>query len=395
MTQGYQSKVNQRWVPKKDCDDPTDGSLEDSPMKLAATGSADVNINITADADNGPCYPKDVLLRILSNMPQDAPCPQSSLHTKPKDPPERRNVEAAPEKHASLPVVEKDDDDGIYTAPLLEKGLDQENPVSGQMSWQSSEPMKIVLSDELNEPQEFQRQVSPSLLDALSGGAMQFNNGSTTAPVLDKVLEGLWTPNSPWQCTRGSDNALESEQLPASALAWEQFGWPPNPYLLSPELQAQWWMMQQGYFAGMPHPMTMPPVSSGSNDRQGLSGTSKQGGKRGQRVNDVETSTATTVMLKNIPNRYTRQMLVDRLNDDFRGKFDFLYLPIDFQNRCNMGYAFINFRTPGVCADFMAAFNGISSKVCLPGCNSTKVCDVSFARLHLECVVRSQSCMCY
>jgi len=89
----------------------------------------------------------------------------------------------------------------------------------------------------------------------------------------------------------------------------------------------------------------------------------------------------TTVMLRNIPNKYTREMLVKQLSVDFRGRFDFVYLPIDFKNRCNVGYGFINFRTTEDCEDFVNRFNGVDVRKCLPGLNSRKVAEVTPARV--------------
>mmetsp|Transcript_46800 Transcript_46800/g.85672 ORF Transcript_46800/g.85672 Transcript_46800/m.85672 type:complete len:442 (-) Transcript_46800:139-1464(-) len=91
--------------------------------------------------------------------------------------------------------------------------------------------------------------------------------------------------------------------------------------------------------------------------------------------------THTTVMLRNIPNRYTRDMLVNRLNEKFEYEYDFVYLPIDFNSKCNVGYAFINFRSPQACQLFTQEFHNVRTKHCLPGFSSQKICEVSPARV--------------
>mmetsp|Transcript_83926 Transcript_83926/g.238030 ORF Transcript_83926/g.238030 Transcript_83926/m.238030 type:complete len:235 (-) Transcript_83926:101-805(-) len=68
---------------------------------------------------------------------------------------------------------------------------------------------------------------------------------------------------------------------------------------------------------------------------------------------------ATTVMVRNIPSRYTAEELIADFHErGFEGGFDFFYLPIDFKNGRNRGYSFVNFRSAGLAADFAAAFNG-------------------------------------
>lgn len=54
----------------------------------------------------------------------------------------------------------------------------------------------------------------------------------------------------------------------------------------------------------------------------------------------------TTLMLRNIPNKYTLMNVVDEINNSFWGKYDYINLPIDYERKLNLGYAFINFVDP-------------------------------------------------
>lgn len=66
----------------------------------------------------------------------------------------------------------------------------------------------------------------------------------------------------------------------------------------------------------------------------------------------------TTYMIRNIPTRFTSMSFVRLLEDYGFGKtFDFFYLPMDFRSGKNMGYAFINFKSPQTGIRFVDKFN--------------------------------------
>jgi len=53
--------------------------------------------------------------------------------------------------------------------------------------------------------------------------------------------------------------------------------------------------------------------------------------------------TRTTVMIKNIPNKMSDKDLMSFIAEVCPRRIDFMYLRMDFQNGCNVGYAFVNF----------------------------------------------------
>mmetsp|Transcript_434 Transcript_434/g.1212 ORF Transcript_434/g.1212 Transcript_434/m.1212 type:complete len:432 (+) Transcript_434:74-1369(+) len=66
-----------------------------------------------------------------------------------------------------------------------------------------------------------------------------------------------------------------------------------------------------------------------------------------------------TVMMRNLPNKYTQKMLIEEVNySGFQGTYDFLYLPIDKESGANKGYAFLNFLRPDYAYGFKLAFHG-------------------------------------
>jgi len=85
----------------------------------------------------------------------------------------------------------------------------------------------------------------------------------------------------------------------------------------------------------------------------------------------------TTLMIRNIPNKYTQDMFLEFVNETHKGKYDFIYLPIDFKNKCNVGYAFINFIDPVSIIDLFTRIQGKK----WTRFNSEKICAVSYGRI--------------
>jgi hypothetical protein len=78
-------------------------------------------------------------------------------------------------------------------------------------------------------------------------------------------------------------------------------------------------------------------------------------------------------------------MLKAIVDETSHGKYDFMYLRIDFANNCNVGYAFINFEDPYYIIDFVKAKAGQRWN----RFNSDKVAEVSYATIQgKDCLVQ-------
>ena len=84
----------------------------------------------------------------------------------------------------------------------------------------------------------------------------------------------------------------------------------------------------------------------------------------------------TTVMIKNIPNKYTISSFLDEINVVFKDTYDIFYLPIDYINKCNLGFAFINFVEPFHIILFYELYRGKKWK----RFNSDKKCELLYGK---------------
>lgn len=77
------------------------------------------------------------------------------------------------------------------------------------------------------------------------------------------------------------------------------------------------------------------------------------------RRQEEEAAAMTTVMVRNVPTRFTAVGFFKVLDSaGFANTYSFFYLPMDFRSGKNMGYCFIDFATPEIAHSFTKAFDG-------------------------------------
>lgn len=133
-----------------------------------------------------------------------------------------------------------------------------------------------------------------------------------------------------------------------------------------------------GLLGGFPYGSTLAPSDAGSVTSSMISmqsslASSYFGG-------DFDSSQPkTTLMLRNIPNSYSRQLVVDLLNKHgLELNYNLVYFPIDFNTRSGFGYAFVNFVDQHSAELCMAKLNGFRGWH-VP---SDKVLDATWSQAH-------------
>ena len=86
--------------------------------------------------------------------------------------------------------------------------------------------------------------------------------------------------------------------------------------------------------------------------------------------------TRTTLMIKNIPNKFTREKLLEIMDKEFKGTYDLFILPKDGNKNRNFGYSFINFISSYYIPYFYHVFNGKK----WTDTNSQKVCEITYSK---------------
>jgi len=80
--------------------------------------------------------------------------------------------------------------------------------------------------------------------------------------------------------------------------------------------------------------------------------------------------------MRNIPGEYTRADVVGLMDQEgFKGLYDLVYMPVDFQTELNHGYAFVNFTTAESAKRFQERFTGFNEWL-MP---SERICEIFFS----------------
>eukprot|EP00928_Gymnodinium_smaydae_P050336 TRINITY_DN3389_c1_g1_i2.p1 TRINITY_DN3389_c1_g1~~TRINITY_DN3389_c1_g1_i2.p1 ORF type:complete len:457 (+),score=42.71 TRINITY_DN3389_c1_g1_i2:93-1373(+) len=106
------------------------------------------------------------------------------------------------------------------------------------------------------------------------------------------------------------------------------------------------------------HPSLQPAGSLQLSSKHSLSNAKAAPGKPAAKSMDQRT----TVMLRNLPPSSTISMIMRKIDAaGFRGKYDFVYLPMDFKTPTCPGFCFVNLTDPAHVSPFWTYFEGYSA----------------------------------
>ena len=84
-----------------------------------------------------------------------------------------------------------------------------------------------------------------------------------------------------------------------------------------------------------------------------------------------------TIMIKNIPNKFTKEKLLGLIDKNFEGAYDLFIMPKDGNKNRNFGYAFVNFISSYYLPYFYYMFNGKK----WTDTNSKKICEITYSKI--------------
>jgi len=209
-----------------------------------------------------------------------------------------------------------------------------------QSSGFSRGPLRQMGSDMMNNTPGERLQLSLSGCHSPSAGT---SNAGTTVPLqLSPILSATarnpsrsstWSPSSPpGRLAMGGSATLR--------LPMEQ-------------------MMATGMMRSGPSSVNSSPCNSRPVSPSGRHTPRTPSGVCGAVCGDLPEELRTTVVIRNLPRTYSREMVCEFMDEEgFSGRYDFVYLPTDFRTWLAFGYAFVNMVTPEDATDIMRCLDG-------------------------------------
>ncbi|KAJ3106808.1 hypothetical protein HDU97_005515 [Phlyctochytrium planicorne] len=245
----------------------------------------------------------------------------------------------------------------ITLGQQFSSGMKQLNPNSGHHPF-SVNPTKALLHVSDRNPAqcyepllddfwtEDKENIPPlrSTFKGFGGSSLRERSGPMSAP--PEILSGGYNHQLEMSAGEQSMGNLQSagaspmnSSIHISASKWD-IGSVPATHNLEDDHSA-FHVSLRGDLCGKAYPLSAPPSTPASVSRSlksPIQKPTKSFAPPVARENDLNLfnlgkETRTTVMLKNVPNRYTQEMLMEFLDETHKGAYDFVYLRMDFRNR--------------------------------------------------------------